>query len=62
MLIDSMRVLHFSQLKIRGLSVKNLYHLKAYVEYYPNIHSAPFNPTSANFCIVANLWAHEIFF
>ena len=48
--VDSVHALHFGQNE--RLPVCNLYHLKALAEYYPNIHSAPFNPASADFCIV----------
>ena len=47
MLIVGTGVLHFGQNK-RAASSK-LYHLKARAEYYPYIHSAPFNPASADF-------------
>ena len=48
MLIGSTRILYFGQNKRASYQFK----IYAISEYYPYIHSAPFNPTSADFCIV----------
>ena len=58
MLISSVCVFYIVGQNKRGCQFKNLFHLKPHIEYYSNIHSAPFNPSSTSFCIVT-MSSHE---